>query len=69
LSAALAGMLTGDVDLPQATSEALSFLDQSLESGFRPGMGLVIPDRFFWAQPPQDELPDDEADFPPSRLQ
>ncbi|MDE2047145.1 MAG: bifunctional hydroxymethylpyrimidine kinase/phosphomethylpyrimidine kinase [Betaproteobacteria bacterium] len=69
LSAALAGMLTGDVDLPQATSEALSFLDQSLESGFRPGMGLVIPDRFFWAQPPQDELPDDEAGFPPSRLQ
>ena len=32
--------------------EALSFLDQSLDAGFRPGMGNVVPDRFFWALPP-----------------
>jgi hydroxymethylpyrimidine/phosphomethylpyrimidine kinase len=31
--------------------EALQFLDQSLDSGFRPGMGHVVPDRFFWALP------------------
>jgi hydroxymethylpyrimidine/phosphomethylpyrimidine kinase len=36
-----------------AVSEALSFLDQALDSGFRPGMGGVIPDRFFWALPPR----------------
>ena len=37
-----------------AVSEALSFLDQALDAGFRPGMGNVVPDRFFWALPPGD---------------
>jgi hydroxymethylpyrimidine/phosphomethylpyrimidine kinase len=69
LSAALAGMMTGGMDLSQAAAEALSFLDQSLESGFRPGMGFVIPDRFFWAQPPEGEDAAAEDDGPPSRLQ
>jgi len=35
--------------------EALAFMDQSLDAGFRPGMGSVIPDRFFWALPPAQE--------------
>ena len=39
----------------RASREALQFLDQSLDAGFRPGMGHVIPDRFFWALPPEDE--------------
>jgi hydroxymethylpyrimidine/phosphomethylpyrimidine kinase len=34
-------------------------MDQSLDAGFRPGMGSVLPDRFFWAQPPAAET---EAD-------
>jgi hydroxymethylpyrimidine/phosphomethylpyrimidine kinase len=55
LSAALASLLAVGADLPAAVGEALQFLDQSLDAGFRPGMGNVVPDRFFWALPPEDE--------------
>lgn len=55
LSAALAATLSSGTPLDAAVSEALSFLDQSLDSGFRPGMGGVVPDRFFWALPPGEE--------------
>ena len=54
LTAALAALLATGMDLPEATSEALHYLDRCLDEGFRPGMGQVIPDRLFWA------LPDDE---------
>ena len=50
LSAALTALLANGHDLPEATAEALGFLDQSLNAGFKPGMGLVVPDRMFWAQ-------------------
>jgi len=52
LSAALAALLAAGSELHDAVGEALSFLDQSLDAGFRPGMGNVVPDRFFWALPP-----------------
>jgi hydroxymethylpyrimidine/phosphomethylpyrimidine kinase len=52
LSAALAAIISSGTELDVAVSEALSFLDQSLDAGFRPGMGGVVPDRFFWALPP-----------------
>ena len=55
LSAALAAMLANGAELHSAASEALVFLDQSLDAGFRPGMGSVVPDRFFWAVPPEEE--------------
>lgn len=55
LAAAIAALLSVGAELHSAASEALSFLDQSLDAGFRPGMGNVIPDRFFWALPPADE--------------
>ena len=64
LSAALAALLSVGAELHSAVSEALSFLDQSLDSGFRPGMGNVVPDRFFWALPPEDE-DDDGAEAEP----
>lgn len=51
LSAALAALLASGSDLPDAFTEALSYLDRCLEGGFRPGMGHVVPDRLFWAQP------------------
>ena len=54
LSAALTAILATTEAVDQAVAEALSFLDQSLDAGFRPGMGGVIPDRFFWALPPED---------------
>ena len=55
LSSALAALLASGSELHSAVGEALAFLDQALDAGFRPGMGNVIPDRFFWALPPEDE--------------
>ena len=54
LSAAVAALLASGADLHVAVGEALSFLDQALDAGFRPGMGGVVPDRFFWALPPDE---------------
>lgn len=50
LSAALASLLANGHDLQAATSEALTYLDHSLDAGFHPGMGHIVPDRLFWAQ-------------------
>ena len=55
LAAALAALLAAGAELTAAVGEALAFLDQALDAGFRPGMGNVVPDRFFWALPPGDE--------------
>jgi hydroxymethylpyrimidine/phosphomethylpyrimidine kinase len=55
LAAALAALLAAGSELQAAVGEALSFLDQSLDAGFRPGMGNIVPDRFFWALPPAEE--------------
>ena len=51
LSAALAALVASGSDLAAAATEALGYLDRCLDGGFRPGMGNVIPDRLFWAQP------------------
>jgi hydroxymethylpyrimidine/phosphomethylpyrimidine kinase len=73
LSAVLAGLLASGMPIEQAAVEALQFLDQSLESGFRPGMGMVLPDRLFWAHPgddaadEEDDTPDIGLDLPPPR--
>ncbi len=74
LAAALASLLAAGSELQSAVGEALAFLDQSLDTGFRPGMGNVVPDRFFWALPPPEEgdgaagpddgEPDDQAEPP-----
>ncbi len=62
LAAALAALLATGAELQGAVGEALAFLDQALDAGFRPGMGSVVPDRFFWALPPaEDEAGDDGA--------
>lgn len=55
LSAAIAALLASGTDLQTAVAEALAFLDQALDAGFRPGMGNVVPDRFFWALPPGED--------------
>jgi hydroxymethylpyrimidine/phosphomethylpyrimidine kinase len=60
LSAALAALLASGTDLVAATSEALSYMDRCLDAGFRPGMGHVLPDRLFWAQPEDDEDEDND---------
>ncbi len=60
LSAAMAALLGAASEIQAAVGEALQFLDQSLDAGFRPGMGGVVPDRFFWALPPGEEEEGDE---------
>ena len=64
LSAALAALLANGTDLNAAAAEALGYLDEALDAGFRPGMGHVVPDRLFWAQPEAGEsepLTEEEA--------
>ncbi|MDR7379170.1 hydroxymethylpyrimidine/phosphomethylpyrimidine kinase [Rhodoferax ferrireducens] len=61
LSAALAALLASGSDLAEATNEAMSYLDRCLDGGFRPGMGHILPDRMFWAQP-EDDVADDGSD-------
>ncbi|MCX7256551.1 MAG: bifunctional hydroxymethylpyrimidine kinase/phosphomethylpyrimidine kinase [Polaromonas sp.] len=61
LSAALCALLANGHDLQAATAEALTYLDHSLEAGFHPGMGNIVPDRLFWAQTEDDEAAEDEA--------
>ena len=66
LSAALAALLANGHDLQAATSEALTYLDHSLDGGFHPGMGHIVPDRLFWAQADVDgdDAEDDSQDAP-----
>ncbi|MFC5609130.1 bifunctional hydroxymethylpyrimidine kinase/phosphomethylpyrimidine kinase [Variovorax soli] len=66
LSATLSALLAAGTDLVAATTESLSYMDRCLDAGFRPGMGHVVPDRLFWAQPEdEDSEPDAEeaSDF------
>ncbi|MBT2334355.1 bifunctional hydroxymethylpyrimidine kinase/phosphomethylpyrimidine kinase [Variovorax paradoxus] len=65
LSAALAALLASGTDLVAATTEALAYMDRCLDAGFRPGMGHVLPDRLFWAEPEDDEDDDEGPDAPP----
>jgi hydroxymethylpyrimidine/phosphomethylpyrimidine kinase len=66
LAAALAALLASGAELHDAVGEALTFLDQALDAGFRPGMGNVLPDRFFWALPAGE---DEETQGEPSEVE
>ncbi len=65
LTAAVTALLANGHNLQAATSEALTYLDHSLDAGFHPGMGHIVPDRLFWAQtddtPGEDDDDGDEA--------
>lgn len=67
LASAIAALLANGLDIPEAVHEAQEYTWQALSSGFRPGMGQHLPDRFFWArdlQEPDDSdttTPDDAA--------
>jgi hydroxymethylpyrimidine/phosphomethylpyrimidine kinase len=62
LSAALTAILATTDAMDTAAAEALSFLDQSLDAGFKPGMGHAVPDRFFWALPPDEATEEGTAE-------
>lgn len=63
LSAAVAALIASGSELAEAVTESLGYLDRCLESGFRPGMGQVIPDRLFWAHPEADDDETEESNF------
>jgi len=50
LASAIAALLANGLDIPEAVREAQEYTWQALAAGFRPGMGQVLPDRFFWAR-------------------
>jgi len=55
LASAIAATLANGLDIPEAVREAQEYTWQTLNAGFRPGMGQHIPDRFFWAREAEDE--------------
>ena len=57
LASAIAALLAQGVDVPEAVKEAQEYTWQSLNAGFRPGMGQFIPDRLFWARGEEDDEP------------
>ena len=62
----VAALLATWSDLTEAFQEALLYLDQALDHGFRPGMGRAVADRLFWAAAdPADDGSADAADTEP----
>jgi len=55
LASAIAATLANGLDIPEAVREAQEYTWQTLNAGFRPGMGQHIPDRFFWARETGDD--------------
>ena len=58
LASAIAALLANGLSIEDAVKEAQEFTWQSLQYGFRPGMGQHIPDRLFWARDDEDESQD-----------
>lgn len=50
LASAIAAALANGLAVPEAVRDAQEYTWQALAGGFRPGMGQLLPDRFFWAR-------------------
>jgi len=50
LASAIAAALANGLGVPEAVRDAQEYTWQALANGFRPGMGQLLPDRFFWAR-------------------
>ena len=50
LASAIAAAIANGLETPEAVREAQEYTWQALAGGFRPGMGQLLPDRFFWAR-------------------
>lgn len=59
LASAIAAALANGLAVPEAVRDAQEYTWQALANGFRPGMGQLLPDRFFWAREVGGQ--DDEA--------
>jgi hydroxymethylpyrimidine/phosphomethylpyrimidine kinase len=61
LASAIAAAIANGLETPDAVREAQEYTWQALAGGFRPGMGQLLPDRFFWAREVNAEPGRDEA--------
>jgi hydroxymethylpyrimidine/phosphomethylpyrimidine kinase len=59
LTSAIAACLAHGLSMEEAIEEAQEYTWQTLNAGFRPGMGQYIPDRLFWAREEENEGPED----------
>src|SRR6267142_957838 len=50
LASAIAAALANGLEVAEAVRDAQEYTWQALAGGFRPGMGQLLPDRFFWAR-------------------
>jgi hydroxymethylpyrimidine/phosphomethylpyrimidine kinase len=66
LSAAVAAMLANGLELSDAVREAQDYTWNALRKAYRPGMGLFLPDRLFWAREESDARGDDAEDARPA---
>jgi hydroxymethylpyrimidine/phosphomethylpyrimidine kinase len=67
LTSAIAACLAHGLTVEEALQEAQEYTWQTLKNAYRPGMGQLIPDRFFWAR---EETENIERDFDkPSSIQ
>lgn len=58
LASAIAANIAHGINTPEAVLEAQEYTWQTLNAGYRPGMGQHIPDRLFWARDEEDEAAD-----------
>lgn len=65
LTSAIAACLAHGLTMQEALQEAQEYTWQTLKNAFRPGMGLYIPDRFFWARDEAESF-DSDTDKPSS---
>ncbi|MGJ8619521.1 MAG: bifunctional hydroxymethylpyrimidine kinase/phosphomethylpyrimidine kinase [Methylophilaceae bacterium] len=65
LTSAIAACLAHGLTIQEALQEAQEYSWQTLKNAFRPGMGLFIPDRFFWARDEAESF-DGDIDKPSS---
>ena len=61
LASAIAAAIANGLETPEAVREAQEYTWQALAGGFRPGMGQLLPDRFFWAREVNAEPGRDQA--------
>ena len=54
LASAIAATMARGLSIDDAVREAQDYTWQALKFGFRPGMGKLVPDRFFWARDEED---------------
>jgi hydroxymethylpyrimidine/phosphomethylpyrimidine kinase len=57
LAAAIAANLANGFEFADAVRDAQDYTWQTLNAGFRPGMGQYLPDRLFWAREAGGDAP------------